>query len=93
MFVEQLLPATRKRLVIVDEHAELIEAARHLGRNVDAVVVCNASGRMSGVVSKTDIVERISHCAGATCTTPLTAAMTCTAPATPTTPCARYGTR
>ena len=31
-------------------------------------MVCDDSGRMTGVISKTDVVGRISHCTGCSCT-------------------------
>ncbi|HET7409433.1 MAG TPA: CBS domain-containing protein [Pararhizobium sp.] len=52
-------------LVTIGEDAPLLEAARRLrGPDAKRVVVCAGDGRMRGVVGKTDIVDRISHCAG-----------------------------
>lgn len=76
MFVEKILPATRDRLATIEEGAPLVEAAKRLrGPDVNLVVVCAADGRIRGVVSKTDIVDRISQCSGASCTTPVSTVM------------------
>ena len=69
VFVEQLLPATRARLVTIAGDAPLREAARLLRAGTDLVVVCGSSGAIVGVITKTDVVARISECQGATCTT------------------------
>lgn len=67
--VERILPAVRERLVTIKTDALLIDAARLLnGPQVNLVVVCDESGRMAGVVTKTDIVGRISYCTGCSCT-------------------------
>ena len=72
MHIEKILTAPRERLVTVGEDAALVEAARRLsGPDANLVVVCNGHGAMSGVVSKTDVVNRISHCEGASCTRPV----------------------
>ncbi|MGE0333915.1 MAG: cyclic nucleotide-binding/CBS domain-containing protein [Gammaproteobacteria bacterium] len=67
--VERILPAARERLVTVKTDALLIDAARLLnGPRLNLVVVCDESGKMAGVITKTDIVSRISHCTGHSCT-------------------------
>ncbi len=77
MHVEKILPTARERLVTVTEDAALIEAARRLsGPHANLVVVCDGQRAMRGVVSKTDVVNRISHCAGASCTRPVASVMT-----------------
>lgn len=69
MKVESILPAARMRLVTVKDSAQLTQAAAQLGRDdINLIVVCNDSGAMTGVVSKTDIVSRISVCEGCGCT-------------------------
>jgi CBS domain-containing protein len=67
--VEQLLPAIRDGLVTIKTDALLIDAAKLLNdprRNL--VIVCDDSGKMAGVITRTDIVSRISHCTGCSCT-------------------------
>jgi CBS domain-containing protein len=67
--VGQILPAARDGLVTVTTEALLIDAAKLLNdprRNL--VVVCDDGGKMAGVITKTDIVSRISHCTGCSCT-------------------------
>jgi CBS domain-containing protein len=77
MFVETILPAARDRLATLEEGAPLVEAAKRLrGPGARLVVVCAADGRMRGVVSKTDVVDRISQCSGASCTTSVSSVMT-----------------
>ena len=58
MFVEKMVTTARDRLVTVSHDAPLIEAARLLGTsNTDLVVVCGPGGRLSGVITKTDVVR------------------------------------
>lgn len=77
MNVETVLPAAQSHLVKISETAQLIQAAALFGRNrADLIVVCDDIGKMVGVVSKTDIVSRISQCQGSACTTMVTSVMT-----------------
>jgi CBS domain-containing protein len=74
--VDRVLPAAQKRLITVKSDALLIDAARLLdGPQRNLVIVCDG-GRMAGVVTKTDVVSRISHCTGCSCTMAVTEAMT-----------------
>lgn len=66
--VEQVLTAARARLVTITDDAPLIEVARLLRGGTDLVVVCGTSGLLVGVITKTDVVARISECQGAACT-------------------------
>ncbi len=63
MRVERVVPAASKRLITIGEDAPLTVAAAKLLRDPDAdlVVVCNADKRMSGVISKTDVVRQFSR--------------------------------
>jgi len=45
-------------------------------RGVDIVLVCDTAGFLSGVITKTDVVDQISHCQGQSCVTPTTLVMT-----------------
>jgi CBS domain-containing protein len=75
--VEQLLPAIRDGLVTIKTDALLIDAAKLLNdprRN--PVIVCDDSGKMAGVITKTDIVSRISYCTGCNCTMAASQVMT-----------------
>lgn len=77
MFVEKILPVARERLITIRDNALLMEAAKLLGdRQINLVVVCNDGGAMVGVVSKTDVVRRISSCHGSGCTTAVATVMT-----------------
>ena len=77
MFVEKMASTARDRLVTVSHDAPLIEAARLLGTsNTDLVVVCGPGGRLSGVITKTDVVRQISRCQGSSCTVAVSAIIT-----------------
>jgi len=69
MLVGKLMPAARARLVTIADDAPLIEAAKLLRAGTDLVVVCGPEGLLAGVITKTDVVDQISHCLGASCTT------------------------
>lgn len=69
VIVEQLLTAAHDRLVTIADNAPLVDAARLLLAGTDLVVVCGSRGAMVGVITKTDVVARISACQGAACTT------------------------
>ena len=67
--VDGILTVAQKRLVTVNADGLLIDAARLLnGPQFNLVVVCDDAGKMAGVISKTDVVSRISHCTGCSCT-------------------------
>lgn len=76
MFVEELLPEARERLVTIADDALLIEAAKLLQQETELVIVCNSEGVLIGVITKTDIVKQISHCQGASCMAQAAAVMT-----------------
>jgi CBS domain-containing protein len=76
LIVEHLLPKARKMLVTVADDASLIEVAKLLRAGTDLVIVCDLAGRISGVISKTDVVEQITQCQGADCLTPRELVMT-----------------
>jgi len=61
MFVEQMLSRANDRLAIIDAAASVKDAACLMARpEIDLVVVCR-EGAVTGVVTKTDIVEHISR--------------------------------
>ena len=75
--VNSIEAATRSRLVVVREGTLLREVARLLSdTQISLIVVCDAVGAMVGVVTKTDIVQRIGHCLGAACTATAATIMT-----------------
>lgn len=77
MFVETILPAARERLITIRDSALLLEAASLLGdRHANLVVVCDDDGAMVGVVTKTDVIRRISCCHGSGCTAAVATVMT-----------------
>jgi CBS domain-containing protein len=75
MFVDELLLIAREHLVTITEDAPLIRAAGLLHKGADLAVVCNVDGQVVGVVTKTDVVDQISHCQGASCTCALSSIM------------------
>jgi CBS domain-containing protein len=77
MFVNQLLSDARKRPNTIEAESLLIEAARALsGSQSELVVVCDRSGKAVGVITKADVVRRITHCQGAACRASAAGAMT-----------------
>ncbi len=65
-----LVATAQARLATVTLRAPLMQAARLLSRpQIDLVVVCHPDGTIAGVVSKTDVVKQIGHCAGSACQT------------------------
>jgi CBS domain-containing protein len=59
MFVEQILPRARERLVVVDAGTPVRDVADLMAKSrIDMLVVCNA-GAVAGVVTKTDIIAQI----------------------------------
>ncbi len=68
MFVKQILPQARERLATIDAAASVTEAAKVTSRlHADLVVVCNETGSMVGVITKTDIVSQIGRCGADGC--------------------------
>jgi CBS domain-containing protein len=62
MRVESILPAASKRLVTIRDDAPLTDAAKLLlEADTDLLVACDAEKRMTGVISKTDVVRQISQ--------------------------------
>jgi CBS domain-containing protein len=76
MFVQEMVPAARERLVTIGDDAPLIEAAGLLSAGTDIVLVCTDGGALAGVVTKTDVVRQISRCEGASCICPVATVMT-----------------
>ncbi len=77
MRVNQLLAEARKRLRTIGTEALLTDAARALStQHVELVVVCDSNGKVAGVITKADVVRRITHCEGAACRAMAAAAMT-----------------
>ena len=67
--VSSIDSVARSRLVTIDASATLVDAARTLSdTQISLVVVCDAAGVMSGVITKTDLVRQIGHCGGSACT-------------------------
>lgn len=68
MLVRRILAVARKKLVVLRDNAPLTEAAKLLGhKEANLIIVCDAKGKLVGVISKTDIVHQMSNCHGASC--------------------------
>ncbi len=68
MFIKQLMGAARKRLITIGSEALLVEAAGAMSEpDAELVVVCDTDGRAVGVITKGDVVRRITHCQGSAC--------------------------
>lgn len=77
MFVEQILPQARERLATIGAAASVTDAAEVTSRlHADLVVVCNETGSMVGVITKTDIVAQIGRCGAGGCTSRVDTIMT-----------------
>jgi CBS domain-containing protein len=77
MPVNQLMTEARKRLRTIGTEALLTDAARELSaQHVELVVVCDSDGKVVGIITKADVVRRITHCQGAACRATAGAAMT-----------------
>lgn len=73
MYVQKIM----RIAVTLDEDAALVEAAERLSDpETNLVIVRDRDGVMQGVVSKTDVVNRIRQCASTDCTRPVASAMT-----------------
>jgi CBS-domain-containing membrane protein len=65
------------RLLVIGDDRQLTEAASLLSDDIrHMVVVCDRTGAMAGVITRTDIVRQIRHCQGCACTTACTDVMT-----------------
>ena len=77
MNVKDILAGSQVQCATVQADAKLTEAARKLSQaGTNLLVVRDFDGRLVGVVSKADIVSRISHCSGCRCTEAVSTAMT-----------------
>jgi CBS domain-containing protein len=77
MFINELLNRAGKRLTTIGTETLLVDAARALSAcQSELIVVCDPDGKAVGVITKADVVRRITHCEGAACRTTAAAAMT-----------------
>lgn len=76
MLVETLMPKAQERLVTIEDGARLVEAASLLRPGTDLLIACDPAGRMTGVVTRTDIVNQISFCDKANCVADVPLAVT-----------------
>jgi len=75
--IRSMLPVVSERLIVISTSAPVVEAARLLsGARISLIIICDADGLMSGVVTKADVVRQISHCTGCSCTTMVADIMT-----------------
>lgn len=77
IFVERMLHLARERLVTVMDDASLTQAADLLDeRHTNIVVVCDKTGAMVGIITKSDVVHQIGHCGGSACEAAVAKVMT-----------------
>lgn len=77
MIPAPLLEKASHRLAMIDRTARLVSAAQAFDRpETLLVIVCDERGTLRGVISRTDIVARISHCTDCSCAESVEAAMT-----------------
>lgn len=74
--VKTIMHAAHEGLVTIGSDAKLIDVAKLLTSGIDIVVVCDSAGTLEGVITKTDVVKKISICEGTTCMCPISSAMT-----------------
>ncbi len=75
--IDNLMAKARDRLLIIGDDRQLTEAASLLSDDIrHMVVVCDRTGAMTGVITRTDVVRQIRHCQGCACTTACTDVMT-----------------
>ena len=60
-FVEQLQDKIRARLVVVSEVHGLVDAIQLLHAGTDMIIVCDKAGALSGVLTKTDVVQFLAN--------------------------------
>lgn len=74
--VSRVLPAAEERLATIRVDALLMDAARLLNDpEINLVVVCDKTDKLAGVITKTDVVRRMSICTGHSCRMQATEAM------------------
>ena len=75
--VSSIDKTARSRLVTVCVDTSIVKVAKLLSStHISLVVVCNAHGAMVGIISKTNIVQQVGHCRGASCTSAAAELMT-----------------
>ena len=68
---------SRSRLATVGPNTLVSDVAKLLSdTQISLVVVCDPDGAMAGIITKTNIVQRIGHCQGAGCMSAAAALMT-----------------
>lgn len=75
--IHMILPTARDRLITMSDLEPVVEAASLLNKkHTNLVIACDTNGRMTGVITKTDVVRQISVCTGCSCTTMVADIMT-----------------
>ena len=66
--VSSIAAVARSRLVTIVTDALLVDAAKLLSNTqISLVVACDYDGVMAGVITKTNIVQKIGRCGGSAC--------------------------
>lgn len=60
-FVHYVVEQARERLVMMNEAADILDVARHLHAGTDMVVLHDGRNCLSGILTKTDLVERLAQ--------------------------------
>ncbi|WP_076070780.1 CBS domain-containing protein [Sphingomonas montana] len=76
MLVQGMVDDARQRLVTIGDDRPLIEAAGLLTQGAEILVVVEASGRIVGLITKSDVVRQMSVCDGARCRCAVSTVMT-----------------
>jgi CBS domain-containing protein len=56
-FVQNAMHKASQRLVTISVNATLVEAAQRLNAGADIILACSDAGILSGIITKTDIVQ------------------------------------
>lgn len=76
MIIDEILKANKIHDGTISIDGKLIDAARILNFDCEVIIVLSAVGVIQGVVTKTDIVRKVSSCEGAMCLSSVALAMT-----------------
>jgi len=63
-------------LTTIKDDAPLLDVVKLLRTGTDLVVVCDQSGQLAGIITKTDVVAQVGRRHGADCIAPLSSVMT-----------------
>lgn len=76
MLISEILKENKIHEETISIDRKLIDAARILGSVCDAIIVLRSVGARQGMVTKTDIVQKVSSCEGTMCLSSVALAIT-----------------